>query len=149
MVGQPSRRRRLVHYDDSPFMTLLVAAFFLWLGFYRYVDVVSEVDNSWHQRSIDAAMWTFRGFGIALLLLALLGFARIHARVYLRLLIEALGAIAFIAIGATWLVFSDMNGILALIVGLFEANAAKRTWAAIDMQAKLDRAPYTNDPIDE
>lgn len=114
---------------ESPLLTLLSAALFLYVGFLLGLKGVHE--SAVYNGSVTALVWMARVVGIGLVLVAALAWARIRYAAAVDLGFSLIAAAGCLIIGAIWLSFGDMNGVLVLLFGLLNAVAARAAWRAI------------------
>jgi hypothetical protein len=121
-AGQPP-----VPSIDSPFMSLISACLFLFIGF-----GVAWVRNTGHpiqDVSMLVFVWGARIVGIGLLLVAGLSYFGLGIASVLDLVLAGLAAVGCIVVGVTWLAFGDhFGGGLLVLFGLVNGSAARAAW---------------------
>lgn len=112
--------------ETSSFFSLLSAAIFLYVGFFTGLQGISG--HAVYDNSVLAFVWMARIVGIGLLVVAGLAFLGQSWAAKLDAVLAAIAAVGCLAVGAIWLAFGDMQGILILIFGLLNASAARSAW---------------------
>jgi hypothetical protein len=112
--------------DSSAFFSLLSAAIFLYVGFFTGLRGISG--NAIYDGSVLGFVWMARIVGIGLLIVAGLAFVGQSWAAKLDAVLAGVAALGCLAVGAIWLAFGDMQGILILIFGLLNASAARSVW---------------------
>lgn len=112
--------------ESSAFFSLLSAAIFLYVGFFTGLQGISG--NALYDGSVLGFVWMARVVGIGLLLVAGLAFLGQSWAAKLDAVLAGIAAVGCLAVGAVWLAFGDMQGILILIFGLLNASAARSAW---------------------
>lgn len=115
--------------DDSPMWTLISAALFLYVGFYRvYVPLTDE--PTVYNLSLPVFTWMARIVGIGLLLVAAAMFFRVPGARPLDFFLALLAAAGCLGVGLIWIVNGDGDGYLVALFGLVNAMAARSSWFA-------------------
>ena len=115
--------RNAVPAVESPWMTIISAVLFLYVGF--GLGYVGSTDNPVYNGSVTAFTWGARIVGIGLLVIALLTYLRLTIALSIDVVISGLAALGCLAVGVIWLVFGDREGILVLLFGVFNLSAAR------------------------
>lgn len=118
--------------DDSPLMTLVSAAIFLYVGFWMGLTPLSDAPLA-YKFSVWGFTWMGRIAGIALLVVAGLGFARVGggALAWLDAAVSVLACAGCLLCGAVWLAYGDMQGVLLVALGLLNGSAARHGLARL------------------
>lgn len=111
---------------ESLLLSLISAGFFLYVGFFLGLSGIS--DSAVYNASVAAFTWGARVVGIGLLVSTIMLFFRIPGATLLDLLLTGLAAGGCLIIGAIWLAFGDMWGIMLLLFGMFNFNSTKNAW---------------------
>lgn len=123
---------------DSIILSLVSAGLFLYVGF--GLGLVGISGNVLYDGSVTALVWGARVVGIGILVVTALTYLRLPGAAFLDLLISGLAAGGCVVVGVIWLAFQDMQGILLLVFGLFNASAARSAWSRL--QAHRRRAEF-------
>lgn len=124
--ANPGRTRVVVAYE-SPFMTVVSACLFIWVGFFMSWGPPSE--HPVFDASVPVWVWGTRSIGIGLLVVAALAYLRVPFVVVLDAIVSVAAALVCLGVGAIWLYFGyRTEGFMIFIFGLFNSRAA---WAAV------------------
>ncbi len=138
MSTQPSHSTEIVRENVSS--ALLGAAILLGIGFYlRYIGLEGISRSSVYNFSVTGAVWTFLIGGFLMLGVALLCLTGQPWALLVDSLSSGLIGAALLACGAIWLFHSDIQGIILLLVGLFDLNSAKSSWVGYRMATAASR----------
>ena len=119
----PARR---VQSSEPPWLTIVSALLFLYVGFWMGLTGISG--DPIYDGSITALVWGARIVGIGLLVVAALSYAGLGFTVTLDLVMSAIAALGCLAVGAIWLLYGDMQGVLLLLFGFLNAGALRSAW---------------------
>jgi hypothetical protein len=112
---------------DSPFMSLISACLFLYIGFGSGLEGPDR--HPLEDASITALVWGARIVGIGLLVVAGLSYFAVGIASVLDLVLAGLAAVGCLLVGLTWLVFRDYyGGGLLVLFGLLNGSAARAAW---------------------
>jgi hypothetical protein len=111
---------------DSPFMSIISALLFLYVGFWLHLVGIS--DNQLYNESVTVFVWMARIVGIGLLLVAVLTYARLPLMHTLDLILALLATAGCLITGVIWIACGDTSGYLLLVFGLLNASAARSAW---------------------
>ena len=111
---------------ESPFMSIMVALLFLYVGF--GVKLIGVSGDPLHDGSVAAFVWMARVVGIGMLAVAGLTYARLPLAYPLSFAAALLATVGCLAAGAIWVAYGDRAGFLILIFGLLNASAARSAW---------------------
>lgn len=138
-MGEPkpahhTRHRPPAPDGESPWLTLVSAGLFLYVGFGLGLTGVSG--NPLYDGSVAALTWGARIVGIGLLVSFGLSYFRTPGAALLDLMLAGLAAGGCLVIGAIWLAFADAQGVLLLLFGLLNASATRAAWARLQWQRR-------------
>ncbi len=105
---------------------IIAGGLFLYVGF--GLGLVGISGNIVYDQSVAALVWAARVIGLGLLLVAVLNWRDIHWAATLNLILATLAALVCLLVGAIWLVFADMQGLLLILFGLWNAGVAGSAW---------------------
>jgi hypothetical protein len=111
---------------ESPFMSIISALLFLYIGF--WLRPVGMSDEELYDGSVAVFVWMARIVGIGLLVVAGLTYLRLPFVYALDLILALLATVGCVATGVIWLAYGDGSGWLLLIFGLLNASAARAAW---------------------
>jgi hypothetical protein len=111
---------------ESPFMSIISALLFLYVGF--WLRLVGMSDEWLYDGSVTAFVWMARIVGIGLLVVAALTYARQPFVYPLNFVMALLATIGCLATGVIWIAYGDGNGLLIVIFGLVNASATRTGW---------------------
>ncbi len=120
---------RSEHAGESPLMTLVSAAMFLFVGF--MLGLRGASDSPVYNGSVTLLVWMARAVGIGLLIEAALIHFRAAAAGVVGLLLSCVATVGCLGIGAVWLAHGDMSGVLLLLFGVLNFGAARSAWKAV------------------
>jgi hypothetical protein len=129
---------------ESPLMTLVSAALFLYVGFgYAPVGITG---NAIYDGSCTVVTWMGRIVGSGLLAVAGMALARFPGATYVDLGLSGIAAAGCLVAGLIWMAFGDMNGILLLLFGILNGSAARGAWQRMRSRTRLSRAIPLGEP---
>ena len=146
MSIQPGNSTEIVRGNVSS--ALLGAAVLLGIGFYlRYIGLEGISSSSVYNFSVAGAVWTFLIGGFLMLGVSMLCLTGRPWALLVDSATTGLIGAALLACGATWLFHSDIQGIILVLVSLFDLNSAKGSWVGYRMasaasQFAADSAPF-------
>ena len=140
----PDARRTPPSEGQSVLLSLVSAGLFLYVGF--GMGLVGISDSAVYNGSVTALVWGARVVGIGLLVTTALTYLRVPGAAPIDFLLAALAAAGCLIIGAIWIAFGDMQGILLLLFGALNGSAARASWAHWQHERAL--AGYDNPPLD-
>lgn len=112
---------------ESPFMTLISAALFLFVGF--AMGLTSSTGDAIFDGSVVGLVWMARIVGIGLLVVAALVWMNAPAGDLLSFVFSVIAAAGCLIVGAIWLIYGQtVSGALVLLFGLVNAGAARSAW---------------------
>lgn len=121
-ASSPSQTR-IVVAEGNPFMTIISACLFLYVGFFMSWGPPPE--HPIFDASVPVWIWGTRSIGIGLLAVAALAYLRVPFVIILDAVISIAAALICLAVGAIWLYFGyHQEGFLIFIFGLFNSRAA-------------------------
>ncbi len=123
--SEPERRPR-PPVAESPFMSIISALLFLYIGF--WMGLVGISGDRLYDGSVTAFVWMARIVGIGMLVVAGLTYARLPLVYPLSFIMALLATIGCLAAGVIWIVYGDSSGYLLLIFGLLNGSAARAAW---------------------
>ena len=119
-------KRPLPAAADSPFMSIISALLFLYVGF--WMGLAGMSDDPLYNGSVTAFVWMARVVGIGMLVVAGLIYLRLPFVYALDLVLALLATAGCVATGVIWIAYGDGSGYLLLIFGLVNASAARAAW---------------------
>lgn len=127
---------------------LLEAALLLGIGFYlRYIGLQGISPSRLYNFSVDAAIWTFLIGGVLIAIVALLCLTGRPWALLADCVAGSLIGASILACGAVWLFHSDIQGIILILVGLFDLNSARGSWGNYQLALRaVTTAPVTGFP---
>ncbi len=123
--AEPERRPR-PPVAESPFMLIISALLFLYVGF--WMGLVGISGDRLYDGSVTAFVWMARVVGIGMLVIAGLTYARLPLVYPLNFIMALLATIGCLATGVIWIVHGNSSGYLLLIFGLVNGSAARAAW---------------------
>jgi hypothetical protein len=132
MSGEPQGTPPPMPRGEFPMITLVSALIFLYVGFGMAMTGISG--NSIYDGSVSGFTLMAKIVGIGLLVVAGLEFFGSRLAIGLDAIVSILAAAGCLLVGAIWIAFSDMQGILIGAFGLLNSNAAVqacRRWRAL------------------
>lgn len=121
-ASSPSQARIVVG-EGSPFMTIVSACLFLWVGFFMAWGPPSE--HPVFDASVPVWIWGTRSIGIGLLAVAALAYLRMPFVIILDAIVSIAAALLCLGVGGIWLYFGyHYEGFLIFMFGLFNSRAA-------------------------
>lgn len=108
--------------SESPFLTLITAGLFLYVGF--VLGLTSNYGHALYDGSVLALVWIARVVGIGLLAVAGLTWIGVRWADPLSFALSVIAAVGCLAVGAIWIAFGDTQGWLVLLFGALNAGAA-------------------------
>ncbi len=111
---------------ESPFMSIISALLFLYVGF--WLKPVGMMEEQFYNDSVTAFVWMARIVGIGLLVVAALTYARQPFVYPLNFIMALLATIGCLATGVIWIAYGDGSGYLIVIFGLVNASATRSAW---------------------
>jgi hypothetical protein len=111
---------------ESPFMSIISALLFLYIGF--WLRPVGMSDSELYNGSVTAFVWMARIVGIGLLVVAGLTYARLPSVNGLDFVLASLATAGCVATGAIWIAYGDTMGFLLLIFGVLNGSSARAAW---------------------
>ena len=139
MSMQPTHSTEIVRGNVSS--ALLEAALLLAIGFYMRL-------GGWHGEgirvyvlSVDVVVWTILIGGFLFLGSALLCWTGRPWALLVDGLLSILIGVVFVGCGIIWLSQQDFLGLLIIVFGLYDFNAAKGSWASYRMAVATSRFP--------
>ncbi|MGD8451041.1 MAG: hypothetical protein PVJ57_04415 [Phycisphaerae bacterium] len=131
---------------EGLFETLISAGLLLYMGFYVGLEGCS--DSAFYNGSVAAFTYGAQGVGIGLLIVAGLLWARLPVALLLDMIVGVVAAAGCLVIGAIWLLFNDMTGVLLVLFGAWNSVAARNAWQHWRLFGKLSSAANPP-PFDE
>ncbi|MFH1746713.1 MAG: hypothetical protein ABIG44_06665 [Planctomycetota bacterium] len=131
---------------ESIILSLVSAGLFLYVGF--MLGLEGRSDSIVYNASVSALVWGARVVGIGLLITTFMTFVRAPGADALDFFMATLAAGGCLVIGAIWIAYSDMQGILLLLFGALNLSAARAAWAQWQYQraqARLEDEPFEHE----
>ena len=119
-------KRPLPAAADSPFMSIISALLFLYVGF--GMGLVGISGERLYDGSVTAFVWMARIVGIGMLVVAGLTYTRLPFTHVLNFILALLATIGCLATGVIWIAYGDSSGYLLLVFGLVNGSAARSGW---------------------
>lgn len=111
---------------ESPFMSIISALLFLYIGF--GMGLIGISGDRLHDDSVTAFVWMARIVGIGMLVVAGLTYARLPLVYPLNFIMALLATMGCLGVGVIWIAYGDGSGYLLLIFGLLNASATRTAW---------------------
>ena len=121
-----ARRRPPETGGESVLLSLVSAGLFLYVGF--GMGLVGISGDAIYDGSVAGLTWGSRVVGFGILVTTAMAYLRVPGVRLLDFLLAALATVGCLAIGAIWLVFNDMQGVLLVLFGVLNASAARGAW---------------------
>ena len=122
----PASEQRSRAINESPFMSIVSALLFLYVGF--GLGLVGVSGDPLYDGSVTAFVWMAKIVGIGMLAVAAMIYARLQLVYPVNFVLALLATVGCLAAGAVWLAYGDGSGILILIFGLLNAGGARSAW---------------------
>ncbi len=132
------------HDGGSAIWSLVAALLFLYVGF--GLGLVGVSGNAIYDGSVTALVWGARIVGIGLLVVAGLDLAKVGFAAALDAMLAGVATVLCLGVGAVWLVYGDMQGVLLIIFGIVNGSSARNAWSRWSAWLK-PRAASRRDPM--